>query len=169
MRIYSYVGSLKIAENAIDMPLGASVTEPADILRWACETQQTTDADGCIIATFVVDESETLRVADRHSEHIACAGGRSVLSAGEITLRITRLSVEVVSVSNQSTGYCPEPCSWPSVSNALRRAGLTSPTGFEPAIEFRLCTSCSSINLVKNGIFECAICNSSLQDHWNVS
>ncbi|MEV4174966.1 hypothetical protein [Nonomuraea sp. NPDC049709] len=34
--------------------------------------------------TFVVDLDGTLRLAARRSEHVACAGGRPVLSAGEI-------------------------------------------------------------------------------------
>ena len=35
--------------------------------------------------TFVVDEFATLRIADRSSEHIACAGFRPVMAAGELT------------------------------------------------------------------------------------
>jgi hypothetical protein len=59
--------------------------------------------------TFVVDEHGSLLIADRRSEHVACACGRPVLSAGEMFVR----GGEVVEVSNQSTGYCPEPESWP--------------------------------------------------------
>lgn len=169
MRIYRYVGSQAIAASVADAPAGTKVTEPASVLLWVHESGQCFDADGCVIATFVIDEYHTLRIADRHSEHVACAGGRSVMSAGEITFRISKSSVQVVTVSNQSTGYCPEPGSWPVVSNALHNAGLKSPFGFEPAFEFRRCDSCNSINLVKDNVFECAICNSRLAQEWNIS
>ena len=35
--------------------------------------------------TFVIGVDGVLRVADRRSEHVACAGGGDVLSAGELT------------------------------------------------------------------------------------
>jgi len=62
-----------------------------------------------LIVTFVIDQSGTLLVADRQSEHVACAGRQPVLSAGEMTFLVSGKVVEMAEVSNQSTGYCPEP------------------------------------------------------------
>src|SRR5690242_13194939 len=67
------------------------------------------------------DEGGCLRVEDRRSEHIACSGGRPVLAAGELFLKLTASGLEIVDVSNQSTGFCPEPASWPEVAKALDR------------------------------------------------
>jgi hypothetical protein len=121
-----------------------------------------------VIATFVVDASGELRIADRHSEHVACAGGQPVLSAGEITFEITADSVRVVGVSNQSTGYCPEPVSWPAVEWALQRAGLEAPTRFTLVCVFRRCLRCDTINLVKEGVFECCVCGTELSREYNL-
>jgi hypothetical protein len=108
-----------------------------------------------------------LRVAPRRSEHVACAGGRPVLSAGEITFALAGRSVGVAEVSNQSTGYCPEPESWPAVEAALRRAGLEPPDGFSPACVFRRCEECGTVCLVKGGAFECAACGAGLPSKYN--
>ena len=51
--------------------------------------------------------------------HVACAAGGPVLSAGEITFDD---DMTVAEITNQSTGFCPEPESWPAVSDALDRA-----------------------------------------------
>jgi hypothetical protein len=75
------------------------------------------------VATFVIDLNGDLLVADRRSEHVACAGGGPVLSAGEMFFLVEEDRVEVTDVSNQSTGYCPEPSSWPGVAAALDRIG----------------------------------------------
>ena len=41
--------------------------------------------------------------------------------AGEITFTVRPGSISVTWVTNQSTGYCPEPASWPAVETALAR------------------------------------------------
>ncbi|BDA71358.1 hypothetical protein CAL7716_055240 [Calothrix sp. PCC 7716] len=58
--------------------------------------------------TVIIDVDEQLWIADRHSEHVQCARGQRVLSAGEITFTLASSNVLVSEVSNQSTGYCPE-------------------------------------------------------------
>jgi hypothetical protein len=88
-----------------------------------------------------------------------------VLAAGEMTFRVGR-TVEV-SATNQSTGYCPEPSCLEAVRAALERAGLEAPDAFEPAFEFRRCDGCASVNLVKEGVFECAVCGEALPADWN--
>jgi hypothetical protein len=42
-----------------------------------------------------------------------------VLSAGEITFSRKGKSLVVSDVTNQSTGYCPEPKSWKAVKASL--------------------------------------------------
>ena len=109
--------------------------------------------------------------AGRHSEHIACACDAPVRSAGEMTFALDRRrsSVEAVYVTNQSTGYCPEPGSWPAVAAALDAAGIARPGGFNAEMVFRRCQTCDSINIVKDGWFECAVCGAGLPAEWNCS
>ena len=94
-------------------------------------------------------------------------GREPVLSAGEITFAIGR-AVEVTDVSNQSTGYCPEPESWPAVAQALSRASLATPNGFTLSCVFRRCTNCGSVMLVKDSVFKCDICGEGLPEVYNV-
>jgi hypothetical protein len=118
--------------------------------------------------TFVVDDQGVLRVGDRHSEHVACAGGAPVLAAGEMTFRLAGRSISAVGVTNQSTGYCPEPESWAAVAEALNKAGIAGPAAYTTAFIFRRCEHCGQINLVKDAVFDCAVCGSALPAHWNV-
>jgi hypothetical protein len=152
--LYRYVGPKKIAERALSAPAGFQVESPEDVRRWVRQTGQDVDAAGNVVATFVIDEAGCLRIADRRSEHVACAGGRPVRSAGEMTFNVTRGGVGVSWVTNQSTGYCPEPDSWPSVESALVRADLTAPDGFSQEFVFRRCLQCGSVNLIKEEDFE---------------
>ncbi len=54
---------------------------------------------------FVIGMDCALRLAPRRSEHVACAGGDMVLSAGEISFMSEAGRWAVSAVSNQSTGY----------------------------------------------------------------
>jgi hypothetical protein len=69
-------------------------------------------------------------------------------------------------VSNQSTGYCPEPESWPAVEAALNAIGVDHSGRFDPAIIFRLC-SCGQRNIVKDDNYVCPVCGSGLPRYWN--
>jgi len=113
--------------------------------------------------TFVVTTDGVLRVAPRHSEHVVCAAGGEVLSAGELRIERGR----VVSISNQSTGYCPEPESWPAVAAALDRAGIAHPADFTDVMIFRKCPECAQRNIVKDGDFTCAVCGAALPAKWS--
>lgn len=168
-RLYRYAGPRSIADRVAASPPGTPVGSTADIVRWVRETGQRAGPDGGVTVTFVVDEGGVLRVADRRSEHVACAGGRPVRSAGELCVVARGDGVEVARVSNQSTGYCPEPESWPAVEAALRQAGLTPPAGFDPLCVFRRCVACGGLNLVKGGVFECATCGAELPGTYNVA
>jgi len=108
-----------------------------------------------------------LLVADRRSEHVACAGGGAVLSAGEMWFGIDCDRVEVVEVSNQSTGFCPESESWPVVAAALDQIGVLHPGHFTTEIVFRRCRSCGERNVVKDHWYVCGVCDSELPREWN--
>ncbi len=165
--LYRYVGPKTISERASSAPAGTRVESPEDVRRWIRQTGQDVDAAGNVVATFIIDEAGWLRIADRRSEHVACAGGRPVQSAGEMTFTVRRRDVSVTWVTNQSTGYCPEPDSWPAIEAALVRAGIAAPDGFSQAFDFRWCPRCGSINIVKDEVFECGTCSTPLPEQWN--
>lgn len=166
--IYRYVGPKKISERAPSVPAGTRVESSEDVRRWVRQTGQDVDAAGDVVATFVIDEAGWLQIADRRSEHVACAGGKPVQSAGEMTFNIRRSGLSVTWVTNQSTGYCPEPDTWPAVEVALAQAGIAVLDGFSQAFDFRRCSQCDSINIVKDGVFECDVCSTPLSEEWNL-
>jgi hypothetical protein len=159
-KLYHYVGPEDIRKRTVNSPQGLSIRSIADLLSWLRETNQ-------LSATFVIDEQETLRIADRHSEHVACAAGGPVLSAGEMFFRVEGDSVEVSEVSNQSTGFCPEPEYWPVVKSVLDRLGIAHPGRFTLAVVFRRCPGCGERNIVKDGWFVCGVCGADLPAEWN--
>ena len=167
MRLYSYVGPEAIRSRVASSPAGEPIRSVADLLSWFDSGGQQPDAAGLIGVTFVIDPSGVLRVADRRSEHVACAGGGPVRSAGEMFFRWKGDVVEVVEVSNQSTGFCPEPESWPTVAAALDAAGIPHPGGFTQPIIFRRCPRCGQRNIVKDGWFVCSVCAAELPREWN--
>jgi hypothetical protein len=119
--------------------------------------------------TFVVDTDGVLRLAPRRSEHVACAGGGPVLSAGEIGFSREAGRWVVAEISNHSTGYCPDTSSWPAVAEALDRAGLDRPSGFTHEVVFRRCMTCRERNIVRENDFVCVFCESDLPALWNVA
>lgn len=164
-KLYRYVGPEPIRQRVLDSPLGAQIECVADLRQWFLRTCQSTNLAGLIPVTFIIDERGILRVADRGSEHVACAGGEVVLSAGEMFCSTDGLTVE--EVSNQSTGYCPEPDSWPAVACALDRLGIDHPGRFTQEIVFRRCPACQERNIVKDGWFRCDPCGADLPKDWN--
>jgi hypothetical protein len=167
MRLYRYIGPKQIADRATNRASGVPICTAADVLRWVEDSRQEISPDGSVIATFVIDESGVLLVADRRSEHVACDGRQLVRSAGEITFVLSDGKVEVEAVSNQSTGYCPEPESWPAVSEAIARSRFEPPAGFALNCVFRLCPKCGIRNLVKENVFECGACRADLPGEYN--
>ncbi|QEH38924.1 hypothetical protein OJF2_75340 [Aquisphaera giovannonii] len=164
-KAYPYVGPKEIAARASGSVPGTVFSSADDLAAWvqAAETSR-----GRVTAMFVVDAAGRLRLADRRSEHVACAGGSPVLAAGEITLSIRAGRVVAEGVSNQSTGYCPEPESWPAVSAALAAAGVEPPEGYSTELSFRRCPRCDQINVIKDQLLECAVCGSALPMAWNL-
>jgi len=140
-RHYRYVGPVEIADRvggrggiAVDTveTLDDSLRSMDDFKRGASHT-----------VTFVVSLDGKLRLSDRRSEHVMCADGQPVLSAGEMTFVCDEDRIYVERVTNQSTGYCPEPESWRAVAEALDRIPVDHPDLFDPAFVFRKCESCS--------------------------
>jgi len=165
---YNYVGPERIKNEVRGQAPGVAVTSVAGILQWLKGSERSPGIGAEITATFVVDLGGHLRLADRRSEHVACAGGQPVLSAGEITFMLEDDGVRVTSVTNQSTGYCPAPSSWTHVGEALRRIGVEDPGGFTTEFIFRRCPACRELNLVKDAWFVCALCEADLPPTWNV-
>ncbi|WP_233526255.1 hypothetical protein [Actinomadura spongiicola] len=147
-RVYAYLGPAELLDQVRPGVEGEPVTSAADVER-LCRDEP---------FTYVVALDGTLRIAPRRSEHVACAGGRSVLAAGEITFHGTA----VTEVSNQSTGYCPGEESWPAVADAIDRAGLERPDGFTHTFVFRHCSGCGELNVVKDDYHVCVFCEKDL-------
>jgi hypothetical protein len=165
---YNYVGSEEIRLSAANFPVGTVIHSIADLQKWIdgnCDRQ--TIASNLVVATFVIDLNCNLRLADRHSEHIACAGGEAVLSAGEIFISWNQTEFAVCDITNQSTGYCPEINSWHHVETALKKISIVCPSQFTVEFTFRRCCYCSQINIIKNDVFICSVCNSTLPPEWN--
>ena len=107
---------------------------------------------GEISVTYIVDAGGRLWIADRHSEHVACADGGEVQAAGELVFECGKKGIEVVGASNQSTGYCPEPSCWGTLADELKRLGLQGPPDFTASFTFRRCPACHDINVVKDEV-----------------
>lgn len=167
VKLYHYVGPQNIQSRVTGAPPGMKIESVHDLNDWLHEAEQQQDRQGEFAVTFVVDEQGSLRVADRGSEHVACAGGGPVLSAGEMFLVLSEDCLRVGEISNQSTGYCPEPESWPAVVAAVERIGLPHPGRFTQEIIFRRCPACGERSIVKDGWFVCGLCGADLPATWN--
>ena len=163
--LYHYVGPRELL--LIGSTARFRVRAAADILVWASETNQKPNTAKEVTATFIVDAHKDLWIADRHSEHVNCAAGEPVLSAGEMTFCLAKGNVSVTAATNQSTGFCPEPASWNEVKAALNKAAIIGPDTWTTAFCFRLCPLCESVNLVKDDYFVCALCEAELPLIWN--
>ncbi|MFH8382460.1 hypothetical protein ACH4E7_16155 [Kitasatospora sp. NPDC018058] len=175
-RAYRYVGPPELRELTSDgSPDGRRVRTAREFAAWAGER---TAAEWAEPFTFVVDLAGALRLAPRRSEHVACAGGELVLGAGEIGFRCSdgggrgargaRGAREVETVSNLSTGYCPDVRSWTAVAAALDRVGLPHPGGFTHAVVFRRCPECGRCGIVREEHYVCVFCDADLPGQCNV-
>jgi hypothetical protein len=164
-RAYRYVGPHHVIAAVQSADSAVAIRTAADFADWA--TAQTTEDLGEPF-TFVIGTDGVLRLAPRRSEHVACASGGRVLSAGEISFSTEAGRWAVNEVSNQSTGYCPDVTSWPAVAQALDQAHLDHPDYFTHAVVFRRCPTCQEHNIVREGHFVCVFCNADLPQRWNV-
>jgi hypothetical protein len=162
-RRYRYVGPAEFRDRVIAVD-AVAVDAPASLDGWLAGRDR---GDLAEPVTFVVALDGVLRLAPRRSEHIALAGGRDVLAAGETTFASAGTGWRVAEVTNQSTGYCPDPDCWPAVARALDRVGVPHPGGFTDRVIFRRCPSCGERNIVRDDDFTCALCGSALPAQWN--
>lgn len=162
-RLYPYVGPRDLLQLVASQPMGTALMSAADVRAWVAAQSHRHDP---VVATYVVDADGRLLVADRHSEHVVCAGGEPVLAAGELVFDPAP-SLVVSGVTNQSTGYCPEPECWTVVRAALEALEIDVPPGFTPPFVFRRCEHCGQINVVKDDEWLCAVCGTALPSTWN--
>jgi hypothetical protein len=158
---YRYVGPADVRASVADAPEGAPIRSPADLDAYLAATDPR-DRDEPF--TYVIDPDGTVRLAPRRSEHVACAGGGEVLGAGEIAFAGEPGGWTAIEVTNQSTGYCPDPASWPAVAAALDRAGIDHPAAFTAAVVFRRCLDCGERNVVRDDDYVCALCAADLPE-----
>ena len=163
-RRYHYVGPDTLREAARQQPAGIVIHTRDDLAAWLQTSPTERTVDGEWVTTFVIDLQQQLRLAPRRSEHVACAAGGPVLSAGEMTFAS---DVCVTAVSNESTGFCPEAGSWSVVQAALEAIHVSHPGRFTTEIIFRQCTHCDQITIVKDHWFVCAVCDADLSATWN--
>ncbi|PVC92064.1 hypothetical protein [Streptomyces sp. CS014] len=164
-RSYRYVGPADLKAAVGPGSGGHRIGSAADFTHWIAER---TASELLEPFTFVVSTDGMLRLAPRRSEHVACAGGEDVLSAGEISFirEVDRWVVD--DVSNQSTGYCPDVVSWPAVAHALDAIELGHPSRFTHHVVFRRCPGCQEHNIVREDDFVCVFCCSDLPKAWNL-
>lgn len=162
---YNYIGPVKLLESLSNPSPRFLISNRADLLSWASNHLREELADGTVPATYIIDPKEMLWIADRRSEHVICARGGSILMAGEIFIGVAKGRVWVERISNQSTGYCPAP-DYQVLQIVLDRLGINHPGQFEPACEFRQCSNCGQINLIKEDDYTCAVCGNELSSKW---
>ncbi len=162
MHLYFYVGPADLLDDGRRAPGGSILSDRAALRRW-CASEEAEVESACVVATYVVDEDGSFVVAARRSEHVSCARGRPVRAAGEVFFD----GESVVAITNQSTGYCPDPDCWSAVVAALDAADIAHPTDFTTSFHFRRCEVCGERNVVKEGVFVCAICDADLPAAWN--
>src|SRR5690349_11887880 len=108
-RLFRYLGPAELASQASATIERLQPVSPDEVRVWLNARARRS------YFTFVVDEAGRLWLSDRGTEHVACARGGAVLAAGEIELALRGDVPCVEYVSNQSTGYCPEPSCWSAV------------------------------------------------------
>ena len=105
IQLYDYVGPQEIFDSVDFAFSGYKISSIQDIENWISASSQTV-VGHCLIATFVINENHELLINDRHSEHVMCAGGKKVISAGEISFLFGKNdTITVHEITNQSTGY----------------------------------------------------------------
>jgi len=163
-RLYKYVGSPEILKSVAGADAGAPINNADDLRRWLSDNREESEATGEIFATYTVDRDGRLLLAPRRTEHVACASGGPVRAAGEMAFN---RDTQLLYVSNQSTGFCPEPESWPEVAASLKNVVPDLPSEFSRAFTFRRCPNCSQILVIKDDWYVCDVCDADVPRHWN--
>ena len=160
---YEYVGPAEIYKRINEEFKGIVVHSSEEILNWIISNNEKSKNIDLIICTFIINLLGELVIADRHSEHVHCANGENVKSAGEIGFYITQDKIQIEFVTNQSTGYCPASESWQEVENSLRKIDdLNIPEGFDPEFVFSYCPNCQTRQIVKEEFYFCPNCENPL-------
>jgi hypothetical protein len=162
-RVYRYVGPAEL-RSVPTSTSAVAVTTLGVLADWLSSRNRDERAEPF---TFVVALDGLLRLAPRRSEHVTLAGGDVVLGAGEMTFVQAGADWRVAEVTNQSTGFCPDPDSWPAIAAALDRVGVSHPGDFTGKVTFRMCPNCGERNIVRDDDFTCALCESTLPAYWN--
>ncbi|MBL8683000.1 MAG: hypothetical protein JNK05_27790 [Myxococcales bacterium] len=157
--LYRYIGPESVRVRASTEPRGTPIRSLADLTDFA-RREPTFSSEG---ATFVVLEDDTLRLAPRRSEHVACASGAPVRAAGELALSLVRGRWTVTYCSNQSTGYCPDPACFGALATALDALGVARPLAWTSSFVLRRCELCAQIQVIKDEVYECAVCGAALE------
>lgn len=163
--MYQYVGPKEILKQIKPEKIGTIIQSELDVKNWIGTTNQEIDINDEVTATYIIDLQEHLRINDRRSEHVVCANGQHVLSAGEITFEISKHEITISQITNQSTGYCPSPVSWKNVKVVLEKLKIEFPDYWTNEFIFRICDNCHNINIVKDNYFTCLICDNELPEH----
>ena len=145
-RSYRYVGPNEIVARVTET-CGGSIVDTVEELVNSLRSMDDYQNGESLTVTFVIGLDRRLRVANRRSEHVMCASGHAVLGAGEMTFLCDGKAVFVERVTNQSTGYCPEPESWQSVAHALDEIPVDRPDFFGPAFVTNLSSAATVANL----------------------
>ncbi|WP_009964699.1 hypothetical protein [Verrucomicrobium spinosum] len=167
MRIYPYVGPAAIKEKVNMAAPRHEVTTADGLMKWALDAGYFSPGTPSEVFTYTVLSGHHLFIADRHSEHIACARGAPVECAGEIAFRRSKTGLVIEEASNLSTGYCPESSAWVALDLALKAAGFPGVQGFTTAFEFRYCQRCLQTCVIKDEVYECPSCLEPLPAEWN--
>jgi len=163
---YQFIGNKEFLKLLKPELIGHCIKSVTDVENWIMVTNQKTDMNYEIISTFIIDLDYNLRINDRHSEHVVCANGEPVLSAGEITFELKKSKVIRISqITNQSTGYCPSVKSWDSVKIALNKTKIDFPEFFTTEFIFRICEKCGWINVIKDNYFYCINCENEFNEY----
>ncbi len=171
VHVYSYVGEhvwTAVDEDETAAETRKQIATTEDIAGWVKDHHDEAEFNGLVPASFIIDCKYNLWIASRYSEHVACACGNDVLTAGEIFFGEEDGGLSVDRITNQSTGYCPEPSSWDIVNFVLKGIELPHPEEFDPAFIFRWCKPCGNIEIVKDDDFTCLMCGADLPEEWNV-
>ncbi len=161
---YEYIGPKEILNQIQPQFKGTVISTLQDIYRWIMKHLHNSKVGEVVICTFIINLEGQLVIADRHSEHVQCAFGEAVKSAGEIVFLIEKgQHITIDSITNQSTGYCPSADSWKAVEAALKKIdGLNIPNGFEPEFVFSYCPNCETRQIVREAFYYCPMCEGAL-------
>ncbi len=176
-QVFQFVGHVDAWPKGEPNPYRHRAVCQQQVGEWIARQKFPPQADGTVILTYIIDLHTELWLASRNSEHVACAVGEPVLAAGELTLKLSndppcgkpshpgyaqQWRIEVVGVSNHSTGYLPEPDCWPVVAEALDRMDILRPDQWTVALVLRRCPVCQWVNVIKDDHFFCDICQRQL-------